>query len=100
MDANVIALLAQLEAQREELYAPKKGMVTIHVRQPLPRKGGNSFYRDKNDYTKFAKTLCGAPVTEYDTNLRDVTTKKAQAYYATSDRFTVCVACKQKAGIK
>lgn len=42
-----------------------------HIRQVMPRKGGNSFYRDKNDYAAFVKTLCGAAVTDKDFPFRD-----------------------------
>jgi hypothetical protein len=38
----------------------------IHIRQPLPRKRGNNFYRDDNPRTPH--TLCGAPVTDKDVN--------------------------------
>jgi hypothetical protein len=30
----------------------------------MPKRRGNSFYRDKRDLSKFAVTLCGAPITE------------------------------------
>lgn len=50
-----------------------------HIRAAMPRKGGNSFYRDKNDYTKFCVTLCGAPVTDKDVDFRTAGTKKFQA---------------------
>lgn len=39
-------------------------MKTFHIRAPLPRKGGNQFYRD--NAPRVAKTLCGAPVTDHD----------------------------------
>jgi hypothetical protein len=32
----------------------------------MPAKRGNAFYRDKNDYSAFAKTLCGDPITATD----------------------------------
>lgn len=47
-----------------------------HIRKVMPRKGGNSFYRDKNDYTKFCQTLCGEPVTDKDIDFRTANTKK------------------------
>jgi hypothetical protein len=47
-----------------------------HIRQQMPRKGGNSFYRDKTDYSKFVKTLCGAPVTDRDVDYFTAGTKK------------------------
>lgn len=47
-----------------------------HIRKPLPRKGGNSFYRDKNDYSRYAATLCGAPVTDKDIDYFTAGTKK------------------------
>jgi hypothetical protein len=36
----------------------------FHIRAPLPRKGGNHFYRD--NAPRVAKTLCGEPVTSHD----------------------------------
>lgn len=47
-----------------------------HIRKPVPRKRGNSFYRDKTDYSRFAATLCGAPVTDKDIDCRTAGTKK------------------------
>ena len=38
--------------------------ITFHIRAPMPRKGGNQFYRDKTH--RVAKTLCGDSVTEHD----------------------------------
>jgi len=59
-----------------------------HIRAAMPRKGGNSFYRDKTDYTAYAKTLCGAAVTDKDVDLRTASTKKFQA-----SGWPVCQAC-------
>lgn len=39
-------------------------MTTFHIRAPMPRKGGNSFYKDKS--ARVAKTLCGESVTDHD----------------------------------
>lgn len=52
---------------------------TPHIRKPMPRKGGNSFYRDKNDYSKFCVTLCGAAITDRDVDFRTAGTKKFRA---------------------
>ncbi len=57
----------------------------------MPRKGGSSFYRDKNDYTKFCVTLCGAPVTDQDVDYATANTKKFRA-----GGWDVCVACREK----
>lgn len=46
--------------------------VVSHVRKPMPRRRGNSFYRDKRDLSQFAATLCGAPITDRDLMIRDV----------------------------
>lgn len=40
--------------------------VVCHVRARLPRRGGNSFYRDHSDLSRHARTLCGAAVTSHD----------------------------------
>jgi hypothetical protein len=63
-----------------------------HIRKAMPHKGGNSFYRDKNDYTRFALTLCGAPVTDQDVDLRTATTKKFKA-----GNWPVCADCTKAA---
>lgn len=65
-------------------------MVT-HIRQRMPRKGGNSFYRDKTDYSKFAVTLCGAPITDRDVDYFTANTKR----FRTSG-WPVCLACRAK----
>ncbi len=62
--------------------------MTTHIRKPLPRKGGNSFYRDKNDYTRYALTLCGEPVTDKDVDWRTANTKKFRAA-----GWPVCAGC-------
>lgn len=59
-----------------------------HIRAQMPRKGGNSFYRDKNDYTKFCVTLCGAPVTDKDIDFFTAGTKKFRA-----GNWPTCPAC-------
>ena len=48
--------------------------LTQHIRRPLPRKGGNSFYKDRG--VRQAYTLCGAPVTDRDWDLRTALAKK------------------------
>lgn len=60
-----------------------------HIRHRMPRKGGNSFYRDKTDYTRFCKTLCGAAVTDRDVDYATANTKK----FRTSE-WPVCAACR------
>lgn len=62
----------------------------MHIRASMPRKGGSSFYRDKNDYTKFCVTLCGEPITDKDTDFAFAGTKKFRAAIADWD---VCVRC-------
>ena len=62
-----------------------------HIRQAMPRRGGNSFYRDKNDYTKFCVTLCGAPVTDQDVDFRTAGTKKFKM-----GGYQVCPECLKK----
>lgn len=64
-------------------------MSTTHIRKPMPRKGGNNFYRDKNDYSKFALTFCGAPVTNKDIDFQTANTKKFKA-----SGWLVCAECK------
>ena len=71
----------------EQDYAHLKGQ-TPHIRARMPRKGGNSFYRDKNDYTKFVRTLCGVPVTEWDVDYRSANTAK----FRTSG-WPICLKC-------
>ena len=44
-----------------------------HIRQQLPRKGGNAFYRDTT--VRQAHTLCGAAVTDRDVDYRYASTK-------------------------
>ena len=46
-----------------------------HIRKPVPRKGGNNFYRDKNDYSRFAASLCGAAITDRDVDYLQAGTK-------------------------
>ena len=62
-----------------------------HIRARMPRKGGNNFYRDRNDYTKFSVTLCGAPVTDKDVDYTVANTKKFRA-----SGWPVCAACLAK----
>lgn len=59
-----------------------------HIRARMPRKGGNSFYRDKNDYAKCCVTLCGAPVTDKDVDYAHANTEKFRA-----GGWPVCAAC-------
>lgn len=61
-----------------------------HIRKPMPPRRGSSFYRDKNDYSKYAVTLCGAPITDRDVDFRTAGTKKFTAgVYA----WSLCVDC-------
>lgn len=62
--------------------------MTPHIRKPMPVQGGNSFYRDKNDYTKFAVSLCGVPITDKDVDYHYAGTKKYKATH-----WPVCAAC-------
>jgi hypothetical protein len=67
---------------------------TGHIRQPLPRRGGNSFYRDTRDFTRYAATLCGAPVTSEDTDFRSAGTKVWQKWALAPDAGqSVCATC-------
>lgn len=61
-----------------------------HIRQPLPRRGGNSFYRDTGDRSGFAATLCGAAVTSQDVDQRDA----ARIVRANCDVWPVCQTCR------
>lgn len=61
-----------------------------HIRARMPRKGGNSFYRDKNDYSRFAVTLCGEPITDRDVDYVYGGTKK---FRAAAGKWDVCVRC-------
>lgn len=63
-----------------------------HIRKPLPPKRGNSFYRDKTDYTKFALTLCGAAVTDRDIDWQYAGTKKCQEAMRKA-QWPVCEIC-------
>lgn len=65
--------------------------MTSHIRARMPRKGGNSFYRDKNDYTRFCVTLCGASITDRDIDYATANTKKFR-----SSNWPVCPACIDK----
>jgi hypothetical protein len=60
-----------------------------HIRQQLPRKGGNSFYRDTT--VRQAHTLCGAAVTDRDVDYRYAGTKVFAQSAAFGDR--ACAAC-------
>lgn len=53
--------------------------MTPHIRKPLPRKGGNSWYRDTTDYSQFVATLCGEPVSDKDIDIRTARTKTFRA---------------------
>ena len=57
----------------------------------MPRKRGNSFYRDKNDYSKYAVSLCGAPITDQDVDFFTAGTKKFRA-----GGWPTCPACVAK----
>lgn len=64
-------------------------MTTYHFRQRMPRKGGNSFYRDKADYSAYAKTFCGAVLTEFDADW------KSRSLQWTNRDGVVMVPCEQ-----
>ena len=61
-----------------------------HVRARMPRKGGNSFYRDKRDYSKFCVTLCGASITDKDIDYATANTTKFR-----TGGWPVCLECLQ-----
>lgn len=44
-------------------------MPTYHIRRPLRRAGGSSYYRDKGDRGR--GTYCGAAPTDHDRAARD-----------------------------
>lgn len=72
-----------------------------HIRYLLPTRKGNSFYRDKTDYSRFVSTYCGADVTAYDVNRNNVATKKARAFYEKNGgNWQLCHDCKLKAGLR
>jgi hypothetical protein len=52
------------DSARSQLESETRAMTTFHIRAPMPRKGGNSFYKDNSP--RIAKTLCGQPVTSHD----------------------------------
>lgn len=73
---------------------------THHIRQPLPRRRGNSFYRDKRDLSAHVKTFCGAPVTDRDLDLRWAGTKKTQKWFRDNHHTaTLCPGCQDAAGL-
>jgi len=51
--------------------------MTCHIREPLPKRGGNQWYRDKS--MPESRTLCGAPCGYYDIPFRDTKFKKFNA---------------------
>jgi hypothetical protein len=57
-------------------------MAVTHIRKPLPKKGGNSFYRDNRIFT--ATTLCGEAVTDRDVDYRYGGTKTFQKWTASA----------------
>jgi hypothetical protein len=70
--------------------------VIQHIRKPMPRRGGNSFYRDRRDFSSYAATLCGAPVTSLDIGFREAGFKTmAQWFKAQTDR-ELCAACQRE----
>lgn len=72
-------------------------MSTQHIRQPLLRKRGNSFYRDTTVYA--TTTLCGAHVTDRDVDFRYGGTKRFTKWAL--DQPGVCPEClhKRSAGV-
>ena len=58
----------------------------------MPKKGGNQFYRDKTDYSKFCVSLCGAPITDRDVDYRTAGTKVFQKWNADHQGET-CAQC-------
>jgi len=54
----------------------------------MPRRGGSQWYRDKRDFSQFAKTVCGAPITDRDVTFHHGATKKFQRY---ADACSECV---------
>ena len=50
-----------------------------HIRARMPRKGGNSFYRDKRDYGRFAVTLYRESITDKDVDYATAKTKRFRA---------------------
>ena len=60
-DKELAALIAKLKADSQRRDYPDM----VHIRQPLPKKGGSQFYR-RHHGPGAAKTYCGAPMTAYD----------------------------------
>jgi hypothetical protein len=67
-------------------------MSTPHIRKPLPRRGGNSFYRDTRDFSHLAATFCGAPVTDKDMDIRTAGTKRFRALVQRGE-WAICGEC-------
>jgi len=63
-------------------------MVLAHVLIQRPHKRGNQFYRDKNDYARYSKTLCGADITGKDIPYFTAGTKSFRA-----SGWPVCAEC-------
>ena len=65
--------------------------ITFHRRVRLPRRGGSQWYKDRRDFSKYAATRCGAPVTESDCSWR----AKAVEWQYEGRRHVYCGRCKE-----
>jgi hypothetical protein len=63
----------------------------FHIRARLARKGGNQFYKARG--VREVSTLCGAPVTAYDSSFA---WKAAEWTNDAGQRFVPCAACVAK----
>lgn len=61
-----------------------------HIREKMPRKGGNSFYLSRTE--RIPKTLCGKPCTALDVS----NTKSGRLYIESRDG---CPDCLRIAGV-
>lgn len=64
--------------------------IVFHIRHRLPRRGGNQFYRDRSP--RVARTLCGAPVTEFDAGWGD---HAVDWVNSDGQAFSVCAECRR-----
>ena len=69
--------------------------VVAHIRMPMDRRKGNQYYRDQRE--RKVATVCGAPVTEYDTDHRcSPWGVERLAAFADANPGRICAACLEK----
>lgn len=98
-EADARALRADFAAVGEDLRSAAREVICqrgvntppsliAHIRRPVSRRLGSSFYRDTRP--RSAATLCGANVTQYDSDLRT----KGIPWVGSDGRvFVICEAC-------